>query len=168
MSRTPHAGDIVPAYGIVIGRNELEINETMLTGETVLKHKTPQYLLEGDAVKSGQTKSGQTLFAGTYVQAGDVRAHDRARRHGRQGGVPGPGGGEDEGGGVLPQHHPEEAGRKLDAKTTPSPTWACTAASYSSSSCACEWPVLHGACCIEVCAPSFRPARQQRIPRTVL
>ena len=147
----------MPADGIVIGRNELEINEKMLTGETVLKHKTPQYQLDCDAVKSGQT-----LFAGTYVQAGEGRMVFLAVTVGKE----------------TYQGQAEEKmkeaksyrsiiQKKLDAKTTQSPTWACTAASYSSSSCACGWPVLHGASCIEVRAPSFRPARQQRIPRVL-
>lgn len=39
-------GDILPADGIVLGRNDLAINEKMLTGETVMKKKSSSYILE--------------------------------------------------------------------------------------------------------------------------
>eukprot|EP00291_Cryptomonas_curvata_P024180 CAMPEP_0172171232 /NCGR_PEP_ID=MMETSP1050-20130122/11774_1 /TAXON_ID=233186 /ORGANISM="Cryptomonas curvata, Strain CCAP979/52" /LENGTH=1025 /DNA_ID=CAMNT_0012842633 /DNA_START=72 /DNA_END=3146 /DNA_ORIENTATION=- len=61
-------GDILPADGIIIGRNDLEINEKMLTGETVMKKKSPSY-----AIVDGSVKSNPTLFAGTFVQAGEGR-----------------------------------------------------------------------------------------------
>ena len=61
-------GDITPADGIVLGRNDLEINEKMLTGETVMKKKSATYEIQGSSVKSSPT-----LFAGTFVQAGQGR-----------------------------------------------------------------------------------------------
>ena len=61
-------GDILPADGVVIGRNDLEINEKMLTGETVMKKKSASYVLV-----DGNVKSSPTLFAGTFVQAGEGR-----------------------------------------------------------------------------------------------
>ncbi len=60
-------GDITPADGIILGRNDLEINEKMLTGETVMKKKSPAYDIQGSV------KSSPTLFAGTFVQAGEGR-----------------------------------------------------------------------------------------------
>jgi P-type Ca2+ transporter type 2C len=61
-------GDITPADGIVLGRNDLEINEKMLTGETVMKKKSAAYEIQGSSVKSSPV-----LFAGTFVQAGEGR-----------------------------------------------------------------------------------------------
>jgi P-type Ca2+ transporter type 2C len=59
-------GDLIPADGVVLGRNDLEISEKMLTGETCLRKKSPSYVLSGNEVVSSPT-----LFAGTYVQAGE-------------------------------------------------------------------------------------------------
>jgi calcium-translocating P-type ATPase len=61
-------GDILPADGVIIGRNDLEINEKMLTGETVMKKKSASYVILDDSIKSSPT-----LFAGTFVQAGEGR-----------------------------------------------------------------------------------------------
>mmetsp|Transcript_5585 Transcript_5585/g.12989 ORF Transcript_5585/g.12989 Transcript_5585/m.12989 type:complete len:1056 (-) Transcript_5585:318-3485(-) len=61
-------GDILPADGIVLGRNDLAINEKMLTGETVMKKKSSSYIIE-----HGSVKSSPTLFAGTFVQEGEGR-----------------------------------------------------------------------------------------------
>ncbi len=59
-------GDVIPADGVVMGRNDLSINEKMLTGETVMKKKTSSYVIKGGAVLSSPT-----LFAGTFVQEGE-------------------------------------------------------------------------------------------------
>ena len=59
-------GDLIPADGVVLGRNDLEISEKMLTGETCPKKKSPSYILVGNEVISSPT-----LFAGTFVQAGE-------------------------------------------------------------------------------------------------
>ena len=61
-------GDILPADGVILGRNDLEVNEKMLTGETVMKKKSPSYVVVG-----GSVISSPTLFAGTFVQAGEGR-----------------------------------------------------------------------------------------------
>jgi P-type E1-E2 ATPase len=61
-------GDVLPADGIVLGRNDLAINEKMLTGETVMKKKSPSYVIQG-----GSVISSPTLFAGTFVQEGEGR-----------------------------------------------------------------------------------------------
>jgi Ca2+-transporting ATPase len=61
-------GDLIPADGIVLGRNDLEISEKMLTGETYLKKKSDEYVIVGNDVVSSPT-----LFAGTFVQAGEGR-----------------------------------------------------------------------------------------------
>eukprot|EP00960_Hanusia_phi_P062743 765252-Hanusia_phi.AAC.6 len=64
-------GDILPADGIVLGRNDLAINEKMLTGETVMKKKSSSYIIERN--RHGSVKSSPTLFAGTFVQEGEGR-----------------------------------------------------------------------------------------------
>jgi Ca2+ transporting ATPase len=61
-------GDVLPADGVVMGRNDLAINEKMLTGETVNKKKSPSYEFKGKTVASSPT-----LFAGTFVQEGEGR-----------------------------------------------------------------------------------------------
>ena len=58
-------GDIVSCDGYVIGRNDLSINEKMLTGETVMKRKG-DYHLEGTSVKCSPI-----IFSGTFVQEGE-------------------------------------------------------------------------------------------------
>ena len=57
-------GDIVTCDGYAIGPNDLQINEKMLTGETVNKRKG-EYELDGDRVVKSPS-----LFAGTQVQDG--------------------------------------------------------------------------------------------------
>jgi len=61
-------GDVIPADGVIMGRNDLAINEKMLTGETVMKKKTPKYVFKDQSVASSPT-----LFAGTFVQEGEGR-----------------------------------------------------------------------------------------------
>jgi len=61
-------GDILPADGVILGRNDLAINEKMLTGETVNKKKSPKYEIQGESVQSAPV-----LFAGTFVQEGEGR-----------------------------------------------------------------------------------------------
>jgi magnesium-transporting ATPase (P-type) len=43
---------VLPADGVILGRNDLAINEKLLTGETVNKKKTPEYVIEGSKVVS--------------------------------------------------------------------------------------------------------------------
>eukprot|EP00960_Hanusia_phi_P000098 2818-Hanusia_phi.AAC.5 len=57
-------GDIVTCDGYAIGPNDLQINEKMLTGETVNKRKG-EYEIDGDRVVKSPV-----LFAGTQVQDG--------------------------------------------------------------------------------------------------
>lgn len=59
-------GDVLPADGVVMGRNDLAINEKMLTGETIMKKKTSKYIMKG-----GSIVSSPTMFAGTFVQEGE-------------------------------------------------------------------------------------------------
>jgi len=61
-------GDVVPADGAVLGRNDLAINEKMLTGETVMKKKSSEYVMS-----SGSVDSSPILFQGTFVQEGEGR-----------------------------------------------------------------------------------------------
>jgi len=61
-------GDVLPADGMVIARNDLAINEKMLTGETVMKKKTSSYEIKGK-----QVVSSPSMFAGTFVQEGEGR-----------------------------------------------------------------------------------------------
>jgi calcium-translocating P-type ATPase len=61
-------GDILPADGVILGRNDLAINEKMLTGETVMKKKTTDYDLGGNKVNTSPF-----LYAGTQVQEGEGR-----------------------------------------------------------------------------------------------
>jgi calcium-translocating P-type ATPase len=61
-------GDVVPADGVVLGRNDLAINEKMLTGETVMKKKAPSYVISG-----GSVQAAPMLFQGTFVQEGEGR-----------------------------------------------------------------------------------------------
>ena len=61
-------GDILPTDGVILGRNDLAINEKMLTGETVNKKKSPEFV-----ISSNKVQSAPILFAGTQVQEGEGR-----------------------------------------------------------------------------------------------
>jgi len=62
-------GDIVSCDCYTVGRNDLMINEKMLTGETVMKKKGPYELSS-----SGHVVYSPIIFSGTFVQEGEGKA----------------------------------------------------------------------------------------------
>ena len=64
-----HAGDIVPADGLILELNQLSTNESTMTGESFPVEKS----LGSVAADASISKRTNSLFAGTFVQSGSAR-----------------------------------------------------------------------------------------------